>query len=334
MATSYFEKLSGKNVVCHLCPRECELKRGATGYCRVRTNIDGELVNEAQRLFSGIGFDPVEKKPLYHFYPGKAILSVGGIGCNMHCQWCQNCEISQAGISGSERLASYTPQQLLDLATRNDQNIGIAFTYNEPTINFETYIEIAELFKRNNYKCVLVTNGYISKEPLAEYLKYIDAFNVDVKAFDADIHKRYTGARLEPILENLETILHSGKHLELTYLIVPGVNSDIAVFCEFIEWVASHLGAIVPLHISRYFPRYKFTAEATPESVLEEFCLAARKKLDYVYAGNTHLSDFENTICPTCKTLIVKRRGFYSQIEEQSTNGNCSVCGTKIFRGL
>jgi pyruvate formate lyase activating enzyme len=331
MIASYFEKLSDQKVRCLLCPRYCELKNGDTGYCRVRKNVDGNLKAETYRMFTSVSFDPIEKKPLYHFYPGRTILSVGSVGCNMHCMWCQNFEISQTGIKESARLVSYSPEHLLELAGSDPQNIGIAFTYNEPTINFETVIGTAGLFKLNGYKNVLVTNGYVSAGPLAEYIKYINAFNVDVKAFDKHIHLKYTGAKLEPVLENLIAIKKSGRHLELTCLIVPGVNDDKNKFNEFLDWVCNNLGNNVPLHLSRYFPRYKFTSSATPEPVLEEFCETASAKIKYVYAGNMHSNYFENTLCPECQTVIIRRMGYNSQVLELAKEGKCCVCGTKIF---
>lgn len=331
MIARYFEQLSEEKVKCLLCPRNCIIKNGETGNCRIRRNIGGSLTAEAYNLFSSVSFDPIEKKPLYHYFPGRTILSVGSVGCNLHCQWCQNCEISQSGVMEYDRLISYTPEKLLELAKRDSQNIGIAYTYNEPTINFESNIEIAELFKKNELKNVLVTNGYISREPLAEYLEYIDAFNIDIKAFDNDIHIKYTGAKLKPVLDNSITIKESGKHLELTCLIVPGVSDNNDKFEKLVGWISTELGRNIPLHISRYFPRYRYSAGATPESKLEEFCTIAASKLDFVYAGNMHSAIFENTICPVCKATVIRRKGYYAQILADKYDGKCTVCGAKIF---
>ena len=331
MTVKYFQQLSDEKVKCGICPQNCVLKPGNVGSCKVRRNVAGEIQNETYQLYSGISYDPIEKKPLYHFYPGSIILSVGSVGCNMHCQWCQNCEISQQGIEGSSKLVKYTPENLLHVALQKDNNIGIAYTYNEPGINFETVIEVSELFMQNDLKNVMVTNGYVSKEPISEYLKTIDAFNVDIKAFEESAHHKYTGAKLKPVLENLILIKTAEKHLELTFLIVPGVNDNPRHFKKFIKWMSSELGMDVPLHISRYFPRYKYDNSPTSESVLEKFCNMASEKLNYVYAGNISLKNFEQTLCPSCHSVVIWRRGYYAKIEEHSKGGRCGNCGTKIF---
>lgn len=331
MIQHYFEILGDKKVKCTLCPRNCILKDGVAGYCRIRRNRGGTIINESYRLYSGISFDPIEKKPLYHFFPGRTILSVGSVGCNMRCRWCQNFEISQTCVAETSRLVYYTPDQLLELALRDSNNIGIAFTYNEPTINIESIIEAAENFKLSGLKTVLVTNGYVSPKPLKEYLDLIDAFNVDVKAFDEPTHIKYTGAKLQPVMDNLIEIKKSGKHLELTCLIVPGISDNNTKFQSFISWIVDNLGDDIPLHLSRYYPKYKLETAATSENLIVEFCTHASAKLKFVYAGNVHSLNFENTKCPQCQTLIIQRNGYYSKVLNHIKDGKCSVCGSKIF---
>lgn len=329
-AQGYILKQKGV-VKCLVCPHECIIHEGRTGICQVRKNIDGELNALTYRKYSGISFDPVEKKPLYHFFPGREILSVGSVGCNMKCMWCQNCEISQARPDQSVRLTEFLPEELLRIARDRITNIGIAFTYNEPLINIESNLEVADLFKSNNLSTVMVTNGYFSEISLSGYLKVIDAFNIDIKAFREETYKRFTGSTLEPVLKSIKEIKDKGKHVELTYLIVPGVNDDFESFSKLCQWIKSNTGEETVLHISRYFPRYQMKADPTSEETLLQFARKASEHLKYVYAGNIQLGEYTHTLCPGCKTKIITRYGYMVRVHEHAECGNCPECGMKIF---
>lgn len=331
MEAQYYSVLEGGKVHCRLCPHSCKLGEGMAGICRIRRNIGGKLIAEGYETYSAISFDPIEKKPLYHFYPGTEILSVGGLGCNMRCKWCQNCEISQSGVETRVNKKQMTARQLLQLAGSRNKNIGIAYTYNEPTIAFESNIQVARLFRKEGYKNVLVSNGYLSEIPLNEYLKYIDAVNLDIKAFNPITHLQFTGARLEPVLKNAVKIFKAGIHLELTYLVVSSVNDDETEFRDFIKWMVKELGNETPLHISRYFPRHEFNVEATNPATLKSFVKIAQEYLDYIYLGNYISQEYEHTICAECKELIIEREGYHVRVSPLSGDGNCNNCGQKVF---
>jgi pyruvate formate lyase activating enzyme len=331
MIASFYEPLENKAVKCLVCPHVCIIPEGKTGTCKVRKNFNGKLHACTYRKYAAVSFDPIEKKPLYHFYPGKEILSVGSVGCNLFCKWCQNCEISQSGINDSINLTEFKPEDLLRIANDRPGNIGIAFTYNEPLINIESNIETAKLFKDNNLQTVMVSNGYFSDSVLSEYLNVIDAFNIDIKAFDNHTYKQFTNASLLPVLENVKAIKSAGKHLELTFLVVPEVNDNTKLFSDFCKWIAKHISEDSILHISRYFPRHKMHLEPTQEKVMIEFVDIAEEYLNYVYAGNILLRNFNHTKCPDCKDVIINRHGYMIQINNLAKNGFCPECNKKIF---
>jgi pyruvate formate lyase activating enzyme len=331
MEALYYTALPNNKVQCTLCPHQCTLKTGQAGICRVRRNVSGKLIAETYEAFSTINFDPIEKKPLYHFFPGKEILSIGSLGCNMHCSWCQNCDISQKGIDERYSVKNFSSEDILSIAKGRENNIGIAFTYNEPGIAFETNIKIARLFREKALKNLMVTNGYISNDALKEYLKYIDAINLDIKAFEFDIHKKYTGANLQIVLDNAKTIFESGVHLEITFLVVPGVNDNEIIFENFIAWISEELSREVPLHISRFFPHSKYQVSPTIPEKLEHFSQIASKKLDYVYTGNILASKYQHTRCPVCSIDIIYRTGYVVHINKTVSAGRCTGCGKKIF---
>ncbi len=331
MKAALYNKLEDKKVQCFLCPHSCFISEGRRGVCRIRLNQKGELIPETYRKYSAIGFDPIEKKPLYHFHPGKEILSLGSVGCNMRCKWCQNCEISQTGIEGSRDLIELSPEKIIEKAMQRPENIGLAFTYNEPSISFETVIETATLSKEAGLKNVMVSNGYIGEKAMSVYLDCIDAFNIDIKAFDEEVYKKYANAQLKPVLENLKQINQRGRHLELTYLLVPGVNDDLKKFKSFVDWINNNLGPETVLHISRYFPRYKFSTSATSTFMLEEFAHNAAQKIYFVYGGNYASTKHAHTYCPSCSTVVIRRLGYSIIHTGNKKDGNCPECNKPIY---
>lgn len=317
-------------IECTLCPHYCKIAAGRTGLCGVRKNNGYSIELSTYGIISGISTDPVEKKPLYHFYPGYNILSAGSFGCNMKCDFCQNYNISQIVPQHSGR--KIMPEELLRMIAGTERNIGIAFTYNEPTISFEYVRDVAIKVKETGYMTVLVSNGYVNKQPLQEIISFIDAFNIDLKSFNKGVHKRLTGAKLDPVLDSLKLIAASGKHLEITSLIIPGYNDTEEEMSDQAEWIASELGKNVPLHLSKYYPMYKRDDPATSVQTLEKLHNAASSSLNYVYIGNVSSDAGQETKCPSCGTVVTERMGFSTRNINSKPDGSCSVCGYKIYK--
>lgn len=332
---SYYTKYHDGRVQCTLCPHHCIIRDGARGICKVRKNVGGVLYAESYGLFSAIHLDPVEKKPLYHFYPGQMVLSLGSVGCNLSCIFCQNCEISQVTVDQHPELQMLEPEKLAYLSRRQPGNIGLAYTYNEPAISFELLRETAPLIRNQGQKNVMITNGFIESEPLEELLPFIDAFNVDLKGFTEAFYRRYTRSRLTPILQSLKQIRKSDAHLEVTNLIIPGANDDESIFRTMIEWIEGELGRKTVLHLSRYFPRFKMNTPPTPSSTIIRLYELARERLDYVYTGNIEIPDTQNTYCPGCHSTLIQRTGYSVKIHALQPGGLCGICGyhTGIITG-
>lgn len=326
----YYKTLNGK-IVCELCPHLCTIKNGNYGICGVRKNIEETLFSENFSLLSAVNFDPIEKKPLYHFYPGSEILSIGSIGCNMTCKFCQNWQISQKTAFDIDHVSSYTSEEITRMAKIRRNNIGVAYTYNEPTVGFEFMLETATLVKASAMKNVMVSNGFINEQPLNELINYIDAFNIDLKAFNDVFYKQQTGARIEQVKKALKLIAQKGRHLEITCLIIPTLNDNEKEFTEMINWISGELGKKTVLHLSRYHPMYKLDIHSTESSTLENLYSIASSKLDYVYVGNINLKDCQDTVCPNCGKKVVSRSGYFINIEGMNENGSCANCGLQIM---
>jgi len=272
-------------VQCGLCPHKCNLNQNKTGLCGTRKNIDGNIKSISYGQVTSLAVDPIEKKPLYHFYPGTTILSVGGFGCNMKCPFCQNYSISQQGIEVSQGYVS--PEEMVEFArkaTLKAGSIGVAFTYNEPFLSYEYLLDVAPLLKAEGQKVVLVTNGQICQEPLKAILPYIDAMNIDLKAFSEDGYK-WMGGDFKTTKNTIRLSLEAGVHVEVTTLVIPGINDDSDMMRSEAMWI-SRLRKDIPLHLSRYFPRYKLQTEATPVATLYRLQEISQECLDYVYLGN------------------------------------------------
>ena len=323
------QRISDGRMQCLLCPHFCKIAEGKAGICGVRKNRGGKIELTTYGIISGYSLDPVEKKPLYHFFPGNNILSIGSYGCNMRCDFCQNWHISQ-NISMKQR-PDTSPDELLKNSLSAHKNVGIAFTYNEPSIWFEFVRDVALLVKSKDLYTVMVTNGFINREPLEEYLQIIDAFNVDLKAFNDNFYKKLTGARLEPVKDSLKIIKKGKRHLEITTLIIPGQNDSEQEMEKQVRWIADELGKDVPFHLSRYFPMYKREDPTTPHDTLMKLFDIARKYLYFVYLGNTMSESGQDTRCPKCDTLITRRSGYYIQ-HKNVANGKCTNCGTEIYK--
>ncbi|MTI83972.1 MAG: AmmeMemoRadiSam system radical SAM enzyme [Firmicutes bacterium] len=322
----FYEQDEGGRTFCRLCPKLCNIREGKTGFCRVRKNEGGTLYSLNFGHCAALAVDPVEKKPLYHFYPGHSILSLGASGCNLHCGFCQNWHIAHS----DPETRPLSPGQAADLAAKyaaGGECAGVAYTYSEPFMWYEFVYETSQKVREKGLKNVLVTNGYVNPEPLEEIIPYIDAMNIDVKAFTDQFYKDNCVGKLAPVLRTVElSVPHC--HVEITTLLVNGLNDSEQEIRKLVDWVAG-LDPSLPLHISRYFPNYKMDREATPLSTMEKALKIAKEKLNYVYIGNAPELDSANTVCPHCGELLVRRTGYYVNIEAL-LGDRCTACGKQI----
>jgi pyruvate formate lyase activating enzyme len=320
----YYIRKPDDNVECLLCPHDCIIKKNKSGVCGARTNIDGSLISIIYGEVTAVSMDPIEKKPLYHFYPGSDILSIGTKGCNFKCLFCQNYHISQDMKAHSEY---YSPEDIVKTAIQK-QSIGIAYTYSEPFIWYEYVMDCSRLARENNLKNVFVTNGFINPDPLNDILKYADAMNIDLKTFRDETYRKVSKGKLSNVLDTIKTV-SSKCHVELTTLIVTGINDDIKEMRDIIDFIYS-INPDIPWHISRYHPSYKYNAPATDINFILRVYEEARKKLNFVYCGNIPGScGGSDTICPKCKTVVISRNGYNVSINSL-TNGKCAKCGNNL----
>jgi pyruvate formate lyase activating enzyme len=326
----YWERLADGVVQCHLCPRECVLRKGERGFCGARVNKDGALYTLSYGNPIAIHVDPIEKKPFFHVYPGSSAFSIAVAGCNMRCLFCQNWEISQARPDESMNY-DLPPRQVAPAAKENGCDF-VVFTYTEPTTFFEYMRDCAREARSQGLKVGMHSCGYVNPAPLQELLNYMDAVNVDVKGFSEEFYKKMgQGAQLKPVLETLKAIRGAGVWLELTNLVIPGENDDPALVKAMCVWIKDNLGEEVPLHFSRFMPAFRLqNLPPTPVSTLEE-CrrIAMEAGLKYVYIGNVPGHPAENTYCPHCGKPVVRRAG-YSILENRIKKGHCGFCGWAI----
>ena len=323
---SYTQIKENNRVLCLLCPHSCNIPEGKKGKCRVRENIDGELYSENYGKVTGVNVDPIEKKPLYHFHPGRNILSLGTFGCNLHCDFCQNWQIAHAAQTGKD----ITPDEVVEISKRyyvNQNSIGVAYTYSEPGMWYEFIRDTAPLIQEQKMVNVLVTNGFLNPKPFKELLANIDALNIDVKGFTDGFYKDIVKGRLKPVLENCYLSKEMGRHLEVTTLIIPGLNDDSNEIKELARWLAS-IDPLIPLHFSRYYPNYKLEIEPTALSILDKAWEIAKEHLQYVYIGNAPELDKCNTFCPDCGALLIERNFYSTKVIYE--DGQCHKCASQV----
>ncbi|MFH0947704.1 MAG: AmmeMemoRadiSam system radical SAM enzyme [Elusimicrobiota bacterium] len=318
-------------VKCGLCPWRCTIAPNQRGLCRTRENINGKLYTRTYSRPATINIDPIEKKPFFHFLPSEQAFSIATAGCNVGCKFCQNWQLSK--ITPEESDALYIPpKDIVQLAKKSNVKI-IAYTYSEPTIFYEYMLEISSIAKKEGLKNVVVSCGYINPEPLKKLLEYVDAYKVDLKAFNEKYYEDVVGAKLEPVLETIKIIKKSGVHLEIVYLVVPTLNDNPNEVRKMCKWLKENIGTDVPLHFTRFHPDYKMTNyPSTPVSTVENLRkIATEEGLKYVYAGNVPPGNVgESTYCPKCKKLIIKRLGF-GVVENHIIDSKCKFCGQKIY---
>ena len=326
----WWELQSDGKILCTLCPRYCKIGTGQAGFCYIRQNISGKLFSLGYARPTGFAIDPIEKKPLNHFFPGTDILSFGTAGCNLGCKFCQNWTMSKARLDETQALKA-SPDQVVQLAI--DRAIpAIAFTYNDPIIFGEYVIDVSRLARKQGIKSVMVTNGYIDPAARADVFKYIDAANVDLKAFTEKFYQKLTSAHLQPVLDTLVWLKRETDiWLELTTLLIPGQNDsdeEIKLMCE---WILEYLGDSVPLHFTAFHPAFKMKdVPATPvQTVIHARELALSAGLKYCYVGNVQQPEAQSTYCPNCQHTLIERNWHRIRLLEIH-NGVCLHCGHKI----
>ncbi|MCX7820517.1 MAG: AmmeMemoRadiSam system radical SAM enzyme [Brevinematales bacterium] len=328
----FFNKIDKNVVQCLLCPHNCIISDGKSGICGARKNINGTLYTLNYGVVEGLSLDPIEKKPLYHYYPGKIILSVGTLGCNLKCPFCQNSHLSRFFDDYKQEVKpNLFPEELLLYFLKNQKSYafdifpGIAYTYSEPLVWYEFLVETAEIFKKNGYKNILVTNGYVEKEPLSKLLPFIDAANVDLKAFTEENYRKLCGG-LKPVQNFIETLYKHNIHIEVTTLVVTDFNDNLSEIESIAKWISS-LDKKIPFHLSRYFPSYLYQKRPTDLGFLDDAEKIAREYLYYVYKGNVLAS--HNTYCPECGNLLIQRRGYDIHLSGIKEDNRCNKCSRK-----
>jgi pyruvate formate lyase activating enzyme len=319
-------------VQCELCPKMCLIEPGQSGECRVRINIDGVLRTVVYGYPCSINIDPVEKKPLNHFLPGTPILSIATVGCNLHCENCQNWEISQANPEDGNISAYSCPPDKLVALTKRYNCPSLAYTYTDPIVYYEYTYDTAKLARSAGIRNVLVTAGYINEQPWKKLLEHIDAANIDLKGITDDFYRRVCSATLKPVQNALILAKASGILVEVTNLIIPTLNDKPEEIRQLAKWVKSNLGRETPLHFSGFYPRYKMrhlppTSLKTLETAQQ---IAKSEGLDYVYIGNLSSKEGSNTYCPGCKGLLIERSGF-TILKNRLKNGSCPDCSKEIY---
>lgn len=317
-------KTASGRIQCDLCPHHCVVGEGGQGRCKARGVRDGELLALGYGLVSSINVDPMEKKPLYHFMPGSRIFSIGGWGCSLSCNFCQNWSISQ----GLNEEAQRCPPEQIVRSALSEHTVGIAYTYNEPLINIEFVHDCAAQARRSGLVNVLVTNGFIEPEPASYLLPLVDALNIDVKSMDDAFYRKQCGGRLDPVLRFAVQACNAGCHVEITNLVIPGLNDEQDAIGALSKWIGEDLARSTPLHLSAYRPEFKLNLPSTPVDVLERARERCLRDLDYVYIGNAFSSAGRDTHCPGCSAVLVSRRGFSAGISGLS-GGACAQCGRK-----
>lgn len=316
---------------CLICPRKCVLSDGQRGFCFAVINKNGKLLFESYGYSSGFAVDPVEKKPLYHFYPTSKALSFGTFGCNMGCRFCQNHNISKHKFD-INRAVQATPEQIVLTAVRYDCK-SIAFTYNDPIVFLDYAIETAKEARKQDVKTIAVTAGYILPQARENLFEYIDAANIDLKAFDKGFYKKYCFAELDYVLDTIKYAANETNCVtELTTLLIEGLNNSYETLkCEF-EWIINTLGADIPVHLSAFHPDYKLLDKprTTEKTIIEAYNLAKEVGLKYVYCGNIPNQKLSLTYCPTCGYKLVERNVYDVKITGL-VNGHCPNCGEKIY---
>lgn len=325
-----YERLDRARVQCNLCAHRCIIRPGKRGVCQVRENRGGRLMTLTYERLCACNVDPIEKKPLFHFYPGSRSLSIATVGCNFQCSFCQNYTISQAPrLTGRVEGEAVSPASIVEAAQRSGSK-SISYTYTEPTVFFEYAYETARLARPLGIKNCFVSNGYMTEEALEAFHPYLDAINVDLKGFNEPAYKRVIKARLEPVVQTLKVLKRLGVWVEVTTLIIPGLNDSTEELTRIAEFLAD-LDPAVPWHLSRFWPHYKMLdVPPTPVETIFRACSIGKEAgLKYVYTGNIPEAGGENTACSGCSREVIVRHGYYVA-KNVLAAGACPFCGTPV----
>ncbi|MGD8925747.1 MAG: AmmeMemoRadiSam system radical SAM enzyme [Thioalkalispiraceae bacterium] len=325
----YWHRLDDGRIQCDLCPRFCKLREGQRGLCFIRGRLHDEMVLTSYGRSSGFCIDPIEKKPLNHFYPGTPVLSFGTAGCNLACKFCQNWDMSKSREIDTLADAA-SPEQLAEAAEKYHCK-SIAFTYNDPVIFHEYAIDVAKACHKRGIQSVAVTAGYVCEEPRKEFYQYMDAANVDLKAFTEDFYHKLTGGHLQPVLDTLKYIKHeTSTWLEITTLLIPGHNDSDEEIHKLTQWVIDNLGPDVPLHFSAFHPDWKMmdTPPTPPSTLTRARKIALQNGIHYAYTGNVHDKEGESTYCHQCGSLLIGRDWYVLSDWNLTDDGHCKNCGT------
>jgi pyruvate formate lyase activating enzyme len=330
MESRFVEELSDDTVRCTICPRMCVMKPGEKGFCGTKENVDGKLISLTYGRISALAVDPIEKKPLVHFYPGSLSLSVSSVGCSFTCPWCQNYHISMSDLEGSHT-RYMSPEEVVEAAMAQECT-SISYTYNEPFINLNYVEDTAHLAHESDIKNVLVTNGYVSIPALERVVDVIDAANVDWKAFNQEFYRKHCSGELQAVLDATEYMNDNGVHVEVTFLIIPETNDNPDETREMARYIVEHLGPDTPLHLSRFFPMYKFqhVPETPVETLVKAREMAMEEGVRYVFVGNVRGGGYEDTICHVCGKHVIKRSGYTITGWHLDDDNNCVYCGAHI----
>ena len=327
--TQYWHELVDGRIQCDVCPRLCKLHEGQRGLCFVRACQDGEIVLTTYGRSSGFCVDPIEKKPLNHFYPGTPVLSFGTAGCNLFCRFCQNWDISKS--REMDTLADAASPEIIARAAHDLGCLSVAYTYNDPVIFLEYAIDVAQACRELGLNSVAVTAGYINEQPRAEFYQYMDAANVDLKGFTENFYQRLCSGHLQPVLETLQYIKHeTDTWLEITNLLIPGQNDSTKELEELTQWVVEALGPDVPLHFSAFHPDFKMRdiPHTPPETLTRAREIALKNGVRYAYTGNVHDSAGDSTYCHCCGAKLIGRNWYHLSTWKLTADGRCQMCGT------
>jgi pyruvate formate lyase activating enzyme len=316
-------------VKCLLCAQGCVIKETERGKCRARINVNGNLKSLVYGRPISIHIDPIEKKPFYHFLPGREAYSLATSGCPLSCQFCQNWELSQSKPEDIQ--VEYMPPEKIAASAQSQKVPVIAFTYNEPTVFTEYLTDIARLAKKKNIRSVIISCGFMNEEPLKEMCEVLDAIKIDLKGFSEDFYHKVCSAELKPVLRSIKQVSKSKSHLEIVNLVVPTLNDSDKMLHDLADWVIGEIGPDVPIHYTRFHPDYKLlNLPPTPIATLERARnIAMSKGIHYAFVGNVPGHEGNNTYCPKCKKIVVKRSGIFTS-EIHLKNGKCEYCGYAI----
>lgn len=328
----FYRQLDNEKVICELCPHFCTLRETQIGICGVRKNSMGKLYSLIYGKAIAVHIDPIEKKPLFHLAPGSRSFSIATLGCNFHCKFCQNHEISQINRNQNNQFAGQllSPAEIVSMAKRSSCQ-SIAYTYTEPTIYFEYALDTARIAKEHGILNVFVTNGYINPAPLQAIKDYLDAANVDLKSFNDQFYRKLVGGTLAPVLETLKLMKKLNIWVEVTTLLIPGENDSPEELRQLASFIKTELGEETPWHISRFYPNYQLNhvPATSVSSLITAREIGQEQGIRYLYIGNVPGHDAENTFCYRCGELLIARQG-YQITQNNSVAGHCKFCGAKL----